>query len=247
MRVQIAQIPAAIQSGFDQAVADGTYSNVIPKDSLPALREGLAMAFDSQAMEQSIVDQLSRTLDQKTLVSILDWHKSQLGLKVHEAEIAHSVFSDASEREQFLARLDDEPVSAERMSALYNLEQAWRIVESSVDMMIEMQIAVTAALMHLAPEAERVPVDRLVEVYAAQKPALTSHFSQETLLSMIYIYQDLSLDEIGIYESFALSETGQRYVDSTNLALHRSMLEASLRFGKTMGRLMHHESASADI
>lgn len=242
LEAQIRQIPEAVRDGFDRSVARGEFDDHVPHEFLPMLRQSFAEAFSSTKLESKILEIFQQSLSTQDLAMILSWHNGTLGKKIEAAELEYSHAIAASDREAFLESLANDPLSPSRLRALTDLEKAWQVSKTSVDMMIDMQVAVTTALLSLVPGSEKVPLETIVGHYNASRPDLEKHFESETLFSMSYIYQSLSMEDIKDYTDFAHGELGNRYVKVTNDALHRSMLQGSLELGETMGKLFKNRS-----
>ena len=247
MEAQISQIPDAIQAGFDQSVANGDLAENFPAESVRKLRSGMAQAFSADRLGASIKKVLDAELSLDEMAAALAWHKSPLGQRIAEFESSRSNISQPEEHNRLKRESAEAPVDGERWQALESLELAWAVIDSSVDMMVGMQIAVSAALVSMLPREQQMPLESLVKMIEAQRPQLQQHFSTETLVSMAYVYEPLSLNEIERYRDFALSESGAAYVAAVNRALEQAMLEGSMMLGQLIGKVMSQQTAEMEI
>lgn len=231
MQQQLSLIPDAIQAGFKDAEQDLSITEQ------RRLKQQVASAFAQSRLENVVLDTLVSELSEEEFQYIISWYNADLGKKISKLEVQRSSLSTPSQRDDFFQALEQHPPDDARVKALTELDHAWKITDASVSLMLDMQVAVSAALMSRMPLPDRLSLSKLLDSVERQRESLVLHYSSDTLLSMLFVYEQLTLSELNDYRQFAMSSTGHQFVKAINLALHKAMLEGSYFLGLGLGEI----------
>jgi len=242
MEPQLAHIPSAVVQGFDS----GSFADLLGQVETEALalqiRSALSSSFSPEQLSRVIRSTLSDTLSEQQITHALAWHESPLGQKVVALELQRSALVVPDRRKAFLQNLNKNALTGKRAQLFAELDDALKMTESSVALMLDMQVAMSVNVMNSLLGSRRLTPSELIELYEPQRDELTRHYARESLLSMLFTYADLSTADIIQYTQFALSPSGQGYVDAMNLGLHKAMLEASYHMGKALDGLIRQSA-----
>ncbi|MBX2823121.1 MAG: DUF2059 domain-containing protein [Gammaproteobacteria bacterium] len=238
---QLKRVPAAIELGLfsgnqDQSMFDG----LSPK----TLRMQLRRAFNPEHLQSAVASSLTQDLNAEQMSRVLEFLNSDLGKRIVEQEQQRTLQATAAEKEAYLQSLNHLPPQERRVSKLHELDQAWNLSEANVDMMIDMQIAMSIAIMPAMPESFRMSPQELSALYGRQREALLVHYRRDTLQSMLFVYDALTLEEISDYIDFAKSAHGRKFVAAQNRALKKAMLEGSLLWGREISSALQHDTVT---
>lgn len=242
---QMQQVSTAIGQGYDSAGMSDFAGRQLSQESLDRIRAGMVRAFDAQRLSAVVKSTLAKEMSDAEIQSAIAWHRSELGSRITAFETARSHLTQSADRARFVQSLRSDPPGQARLAALEELSKAWHSTETSVSMMIDMQVAVSAAMMTYLPQDQRTSIASLIEIYESQRDALSQHYASDTLWSMLYVYAELSTSQIKLYTQYASSPHGQRYVDAANLALHKAMLEGSYALGQELGFELGRDAENA--
>lgn len=239
---QLARVANAIENGLlSESSADNPmFSHLPPR----VLRAQLQRSFDPVFLQTAVADSLVLDLSDTQITKILAFLRSEVGTYIVRQERERTLSESDADRETFLQSLQGLPPAEERIELLSHLDKAWQLTEANVDMMIDMQVALSVAIMPAMPESYRMSAESLAEIYNRQRDELMQHYRQDTLHSMLYIYDALSLDDIATYIAFAETSYGQEFVAAQNRALKKAMLEGSFLWGREISTELNRDKAT---
>lgn len=228
------QIPSAIERGYltdSESAEVDVYTGITPDE----LTAQLNYAFSHARMLATVNRSLSADLTADSMSAALTFLESPVGRRIVKQEVERSSASLLTDVSEYGESLSASPFRQVRKQILKELDLAWALTETSVDMLIDMQIAMSIAMMPSMPRDRQVDAATLSNNFESQRPELLSHYQEDTLNTLFFIYAKLTVDEIREYIAFATSEEGQRYVNAMNRAHKRAMLEGSYLWGQTLG------------
>ena len=88
---------------------------------------------------------MKRDLTDQDLIAALEWLDSPIGRKFSELEEASSTPEAVGRIGEFVAQMQNSPPSKERIETLQTLDSLIRASETSVEMLLSMQVALAAA------------------------------------------------------------------------------------------------------
>lgn len=231
---QLEQIPIAIEAGFDLSPDSAQEGGALSAQSNAEIRSALVTAFAPTELGNTIIDVFRNELSYQELSAAIIWHGSPLGKKTSAVEVARSIMTTDELKRSFHSTLRTQPPGEDRLQAAIALRDAWKLTEASVDMMIDMQVAVTMAMVASENQDRQNQLLELQNVYEKQRAKLHDFYDGQNLMAVLYVYQDLTVSEMESYGSFLTSRAGIQYVRAVNLALRRAMVEGSLRLGRAV-------------
>ena len=231
MEKQIEQMPQLLQSELDQQQAN---AGGIPKEEFQRFSNITRSAFDAKAIHASVQAYIQANLSEKDMKDVLKWLESPLGAKITKLEEAASTAKAYEEMQAIGPKLLQENQGSARMDRLMKLDQAVGVTRSSVNTIMNIQLAMITA-MSAAMEADKRPTfEDVQEAVKRNQPQMHAAMSRMVQIQFLYSYRDLSDKEIDRYIRFAESMPGQRYHDVSIRALDEALVQAARRIGSRL-------------
>lgn len=233
---QIELLPAAMQSGFDQKVQEDDEFLKLPRNVQSVMRTSLPEAFAPGKLKKVVLTELARKLSEREIEELLQWFDSPIGRKCAQLEEASSTPEAQEEIEKYAADLKESPPSAERMKSMKELDSVLKVTETSVEIVMDMQVAIALGMTAILPsEQQRKPEDLAREVEKT-RPGIEAEVRAEVLVgSLLYTYRSLSEAEIRQYIEFARSSAGAKFISVVNPSVKSAITEGGIRWGKIIG------------
>lgn len=232
---QIAQVPSLIQTFLDQSVREDFQTQKLPKDLLWAIKTTALTAFAPEKLEKTVIAEFTAKLSNQDIKEVLRWLDSPTGKRFTQLEEESSTVEAQSEMEQYAAGLHNSPPSAERLTALRELDSAVKGTDGSVEMTIAAQAAVALALNATLPQEQQRPMDEIARETEKTRPVVEAEVRSQMLISYLYTYKSMTDTQIRQYTEFARSPAGSRYSAVAMSAFKKSYLEGAARWGKLIG------------
>jgi hypothetical protein len=232
---QLEQLPFVIQATFEQASQADKNIQKLPKNISSIIKASIQEAFKPTSLKEAVLAEMREKLTAQDIKKVLDWLDSPLGKKCTQLEEAASTPEALAKMQQYAARIQNSPPTAERLNILRKLDSAVKSTESGVDIAINSQIAIALATSSTLPLEQRRSLESISRELEKNRPQLEAMVRSQVLLSYLYTYQSLTEDEIQQYIEFAASPAGSKYHSVTEEALKKAFLEGSVRWGKSIG------------
>lgn len=236
---QIGQLPEVVSASFEQRMSQD--ANVKPEEAAK-LREAISQAVTPSAMLESIKGHISAQLAEPDLDAILAWLNSPLGLKITALEENASSAQAFTELQKFAMGLESDPPDPARVEALQELDRSARMTEFSTGMKIDMIVTMTGAMATAAGRTDFTK-EELLSSLEASRAQIEEGSAQEVLITGLYTYQTLTVDELKEYVAFYKSETGQKYANVITVGLLDALNKSSKDMGERLGKLIKEENA----
>ena len=246
IKEQLKQLPAVLQASLDQQDQENEDLNKLPGNVISTIRGLVPQAFAESKMKARVIEELGRGLTEQELEETLAWLDSPIGQKCTKLEEAAATPEAFSEMQGYGDEIKKSPPSAERLQALQKLDSASRFTEGAVEMTINLQTAVTLAVVSTLPTEKQMSPAEIEQEIQKNRPALVSQVRSQTFIQLVYTYRTLTIGEIGSYVRFATSPTGKKYTDASEAALKKATLEGGLRWGKAVGEAIQNAAGQAD-
>lgn len=228
---------AFIHDGEVRLLEAGKDNGAIPKVSWLYLDDALKTAFAPARLKRIVRQSFIAHIDPVQLPGMLAWYGSDLGRKITAAQ--NSVLNRAGEKELFAYR--DNPQSAPPgETRLKILRQIDGLTQTSVnhDLILQnmQKIFVDGFTFYKKNSAADVEkISKLIAENRAKTP-------QRVILSMAFVYRELSDDELGLLVQFLESAPGKNFIAVANLTgralwadVHNNHL--LLMMGQMIGKL----------
>lgn len=237
---QIAHIPDAVVDGFGRSAKRHFEGRENAKELTFKITTSLRQNFAFERLAGTIRSHLHSELSTDELAMIIAWHESGLGRKIVALETQRSALVAAEQRREFLLTLNEKDLAGNRAEALRSLDAALKLTESSVSMMLDMQVAMTAISLRGQFQDKHTDLQKLRAYFSRQRQSLQNHYADESLRSMLFVYDGLSVEQLQRYREFALTSAGSSYVKALNQGLHKAMLQASLQLAHDLDHVLNN-------
>jgi hypothetical protein len=236
---QVEQLPALVKVGFDQAQEkENREGQSLPKAAYETITMAITGSFDPQLISRYLTRRIHDELTENEIREVLQWLDSPLGKKITSLEVASSTPEAYKEMQVALKSSQGSQSSPKRHSLIDGINQATKAVESSTNLAINMQIAVTAALVSALPSPHSPTMADIREVVERNRPHIEKEISGEVFQNALYTYRELTDAELEKYLAFIKSDVGVRYHEVVTKGLNDAMLECSKRSGDAIKRVV---------
>ncbi|MBX2839192.1 MAG: DUF2059 domain-containing protein [Gammaproteobacteria bacterium] len=237
-------VPEATRSSFEEALASRMVPGLMAELEPSALLSAVSTAFNAKDLSRTIEQSIAQSMSQVQLDALVQWYQSPLGLRVVAAETQQSQLLYPEKFIEFQQQLSLKPPTEERIEAIRRLDEAMSVTTSAVEAMLNMQMAFTLSIMKALPEDKQVPADVIIAQSEAQRPLLEAHYRDLSRDSMLFTYQDFSIEELHELGSIMREPAGGQFVDAINKGLEKGIFDASATLGELIVQLHHYQQSS---
>jgi len=221
---QIVQIPAQFQAGLTEAQAQQPQLSTEESSQLTGM---MVAAFDARSLHADTERYIKAQMSDADIKQVLEWLDSPLGKKITALESAaatpEGMTAMQGQMESLLRRSD-------RVALTEEFDKAARVTDATINLINNMQVALTAAMMAQLPKEQQLPIEALQQIVQENEANMRAMMEPQIQASLLYTYQSLSDEELERYIAFANSEAGQRYHAVSIDALGFALINASKRF-----------------
>jgi hypothetical protein len=218
-----------IGPGFTAAVksAPGIPAQKV-QDALAAAMEG---AFDPSKMETAIEARMDGKLSAKDLSDLAAFYASPLGKQVTASEIqASSLQAREAKKIEGAKILGELPSRDPARLALYRkMMDDISAVDTGEAVALNMGYAMLTEMLGAA--GKPLPDDQVMALLRKQTEGLRRDIDSDAMESSAYVYRDMSMADLRLYEAFLASPAGGRYYDQMQVALGAVMTDEARSFG----------------
>jgi hypothetical protein len=229
LAVQVASTAELVSQGLSEQRVR------IPPENLAAASGSVRRAYDAGALEKAVLAGLESRYDARHAPTAHAWLQSPLGRRITRLEANSSTAEAAQAMREFALALRETPASPERVAAAKRLDEALGTTEFTVELTIVTSLGIAIALDATLPAERRSDREEMRARIESRREEFRSMFRPMSVVSFLYTYRDLSLEEIDAYLAFAESDAGRWYTDATTGAFLEAMTAASLGIGDAPG------------
>ena len=176
-------------------------------------------SFDVRLAEQNIYSYLLKNTDINFLANLTQWFETPLAQKIKEEEISSYGPDSQAELLHYIAELQTNPPSENRIAIIQELEKTTSLSELSANIAIEMMRGMFESFELALPEDKRQAMGNIEEEIRKIKPMIQESLRQQMILSSFYAYKNISNEELIKYIEFYKSNTGKKEIKVTGDAL----------------------------
>lgn len=215
---------------FSEALttAQQQYRSKLPEQVYTSLAAKAEQRFNPQAMDQRALQQLRQSLPDAG--AALAFFNSELGQKIVRAEVL------ATSREQLkqnAAGLPKMEASAERRQLIDRLTNAMPVEEVAADASLALASVATDSASQVLGQLSAIPglSDVLGSVspqnmLEGQRQKIIEQIRPEIGNTMLYVYRNLSDQDLADYAGFAESSDGQQYYQAVQAMVRAALSES---------------------
>jgi hypothetical protein len=232
---QLEQLPLVIQATFEQASQVDKRVQKLPGNVSSIIKASIQQAFKPASLKETVLTEIRAKLATQDIKKVLAWLESPLGRKCTQLEEDASTPEALAKMQQYAARIQNSPPSAERLKIIRKLDSAVKGTEGGVELAIDSQVAIALATISTLPAEQQRSLESISREFEKNRPQLEAMVRAQVLLSFLYTYRNLTDAEIQQYIDFAASPGGSKYHSVTEEALKKAFLAGSVRWGKSIG------------
>jgi hypothetical protein len=163
--------------------------------------------------------EFGRHLNEPHLNEVLAWYATPLGRRIAAAEVRFYASDRRSEMEDYVAGLMTNRPSPIRVALLQRLDAASGSTEGSLDLFVAINRSIIRVVEPLMPAAAR-PGAGQIESQARQiRLRMQESLRQTSIVTMLFLYQDVTDDELRRYIDFLESDAGAWYSTAARQAI----------------------------
>jgi len=244
---QIVQLPMVIQVGFDQAVAGNDRLKAMPRNVIGEIRASIRTVFAPENIKRTILDECREKLDVDDLKKVMAWLDSPTGRKFTQLEEAASTPEKYSEMQQFAQTLQESPPLPKRLGIIRRLDDAVKATETSVEVAMNTQLAITIAIAASLPKEQQPTYDYLAAAVEQTRPQIEPAMRAQTIVSLLYTYSSVTDAELGRYIDFASSPTGGSYQEAAVSGLKKALLGGCYEWGESIVDILTNAANRTEV
>ena len=185
--------------------------------------------------------EFSRHVDEARLNETLAWYGTPIGRRVAVAEVRHYASDHRRELEEFIAGLVANRPSPARLALLGRLDAAAGATEGSLDLFVAINRSILRVVAPFLPVGQRLGAGQLESQARQIRLHLQEALKQLNLVTMLFLYQGLTDDELRGYIEFMESEAGAWYGAAARRAIVATVATAVERTAAELVRVVPPE------
>jgi hypothetical protein len=205
----------------------------MPEEVYTLLRSAMDDSFKADDMRKSAEKTIVGKLTEKDMKTVLVWLNSPVGEKITTMEV------EAGSPEAFAEMQKMAPAllaNKERVARIKTLDQAVKGTESGINMVLNTQMAMFTAFTAGLPAEQRPSKEQIKTLLEKNRPQLVKMIEQQTIISFLYTYRDLSDKELDAYIAFAQAPAGKKYNAVMLQAINDAIADGSTRLGDRLAK-----------
>lgn len=242
MEAQYDQAPALIVHNFRKELNAHGQRGFTP-EAVNEIGREIHKAFSPGVMKAVTVAYLRGHLSEQDAQSALDWTNAPLGSKIAHLDKHAGTVEGQAAIEEFAASLDKNPMSKRQVQLIKGIADDTHAVDMVLDISLGIQKAVTAAALAASSRDNLASLPAVFAKIDERRDELKGYFAKTVLISFLYTYQSLTIDELQRYSQFVNSPSGSNFHKTMFEALHKATTQAALRLGSALGKLVDAEGS----
>jgi len=219
------------------AGADKLFEQFQP-EARDRLRKAAVDALSPSRLMPAFEQTFSTGMDVTSLTDVSDWYKSALGRKVFDAESRDNGTPD----ESFLKR----PVSPVRSRLIDEMERETQETERIVTALNVLNRSLLGGMLKSSPLTQGTQDGFLSRYEQAFAAAIRPRMAASTRNGNLFVYRDLSDEELQEYIRFLASPAGRKFTSATFGAMEAAMRQGGSDAGTAFGKILTQMSSSTN-
>ncbi|MCA9401587.1 MAG: hypothetical protein KC713_08160 [Candidatus Omnitrophica bacterium] len=179
----------------------------------------------------SMKDYFAAQLDETFLNESLSWYQSALGRKVVGMEVSMSKNSDPNKIRDFAEQMKENPLDSQRVELVNELNDTVKATELAINLTLASFKGIAKALSVVMPEEERMTPEEMKAMENELWLQMQEPMQENTILSFLYTYQNLTDEELQSYIDFCQSDAGLWFNNTISAGMIDMIAEASDEMG----------------
>jgi hypothetical protein len=192
------------------------------------LHQSMLNSVDATILPSEILNEISSSLkkqiNESEVKQLITWYESDLGKKITAAEEQAST----PEAYQMMAQSAQTLLgNTKRVEFAKKLDKMLKVTDMTLNMQESSGIAVYSALSTAMDPSKPLQLDKLEAQLAAQRPQIRAQIEQMVIISFVYAYRNIDIEDLKKYENFLSQENSRKFNNTVVAAMNRGM-EASV-------------------
>lgn len=224
------EIPKAFKSSFEQAD-----EKEFTSENKSKILKCIDNTITATSIKSNVSLHMQKSLDNSTVKTLNNWYQSDLGKKITAIEIESSKPEAQTEMAQQASTL---------MANIQRVTQAKDIVETldAADFLMDIQLntslAVIATMAYSKNAENSIDLNVMKPQLSKQVQQMRPHLEQYLILSTLYMYQDLSDEELNKYQKFLESPVYQSMKRSVMQGMSEGISNSIGNFTAQLSKLL---------
>ena len=170
--------------------------------------EVLANSWQVDDMERIVFEHVTQNFTAVELKNLLVWLQSDLSRRIKQSEEKPSEPNFNQEFMQYMAKVQTNPPSPERIQAVRNFIESTQMVDHTVDMVVGIAKGITKNVQ--VTEAEALTDEQFESQMQQMEAMMKPQLEQQLILVSYFIYENLTNEDINRYADFYQKPLGQK-------------------------------------
>lgn len=170
--------------------------------------EVLANSWQVDDMERIVFEHVKQNFTAVELKNLLVWLQSDLSRRIKQAEEKSSEPNFNQEFMQYMAKVQTNPPSPERIQAVRNFIESTQMVDHTVDMVVGIAKGITKNVQ--VTDSETITDEQIDNQMQQMEAMMKPQLEQQLILVSYFLYEDLTNEDINSYADFYQKPLGQK-------------------------------------
>jgi len=242
----VKNFPDALKLSIDEQTALIDKSNGITKEYFKNVNNLLYKSFDPLTLGAIIKSDLKQQLSIDDINYLMDFLNTPLGIKATKLEVESSSSQSMKNFNKYLSNISANPVPESRKVLLKKFEELLNTLDYTVDVTINMQLAMTAAISYHYSAESNLDLTDIKNKLVQSKPLLKSALEPMIIPFLHFTYKDLSNDELKQYISFYEQDKSKHVIRIINDSYLKAITRGSFQFGENIADFIKNRDAQKE-
>lgn len=225
---QIAEIPGLIHAGVQEVKKSNT---ALTDTHLGVIQKSVDDAFQTSVILNNLANVIRNNISEQEAKELLNWYKSGIGSVITKAEENASTpaaYHDMIKNAQTLL------VDKERVQIAVKIDGLIKATDMALKLQKNTGIAVFTAVSNALNPGTPANINAYMSQLAAQEPQMRKNIEQLVILSYVYGYQNISLENMEKYIGFLSRTTTRKFNTALINGLTNSLNSSIEKMAKSL-------------
>lgn len=232
---QIKQIPAMVSAQLEQK------RNEISPEAFDKTKEIMTSSFEDTKLLQYVSAELEKNYNQEDFLLILKLLQSPFLKKMAQLEIEASKPESTEKIKDFANEISMKPPEAQRIALMLEMDNALGATNLAIQINIAAFKSLALSINPALPPEKQLKEGELEKLTAQIRAQLQNQLANNTLLSFLYTYRDVSNKEMQDYINFWKSKPGALLNKLLSNAFSVAMSEGTKEAGRRILEVLPKE------
>lgn len=225
---QMSNIGPALLSGYKNNYGKSKHHSADDQKVFLSIEQMINDSFALSEMKETIVQDMKEKIPQSDMAVILTWLNSSIGRKITLLEKKAGTEKGMAETKDYMKNIRKKKVSKERVQLIKDLDHSMNITETTVDVAMCTQFALTMATTKTDRKLSREQIQQHFMEFQSKRPQAETMMQQQAHGSLLYTFQSLPDEELAQYVNFVKTDSGRVYSLTTSASMLQAICDSSL-------------------